>query len=129
MRTAAEMWIYINTATKGSWTTGPEGAYWPIAKHDPDMPGVCKYEDLLCGVNAEADAEFCINARKDLPRLLVDAQALREALRKLAFDNAEGDCLNEVLAIYERTAYLADGFRADLLPESDDDTPHDVIGG
>jgi len=135
MRTAAEMWEYIEEATEEPWITGPEDPYWPIVKEwdgeNADPLGQPQYEDLLCGVHAEYDATFIINAREDLPRVLEDAQALRGAYmkaRRLLYESggivweAVGLPLDRLLI---RTAYLADGFRADLLPESDDDTPHD----
>ena len=111
MRTAAEMWKYIEDATEGPWVTGPEGIYWPIAQYDPGMPGLCKYADLLCSANAEADAEFCINAREDLPRVLADAQALRGVLDAVFLHAVRGERIpadwhKRASAVYRRTAYL-----------------------
>jgi len=81
-RTASEIRAYCEAASEGPWLTGPESEYWPIVrKVGGVLPGMGKYEDLLCSENAENDAMFCINARTDLLRVLDVAVKLRERLR------------------------------------------------
>lgn len=84
-RTAAQIRAYCEAASDGPWVTGPEGAYWPIAKYQPDLAGVCKYQDILAAEagNADNNADFIVNARTDLPRVLDAAEGLRAAYLEL----------------------------------------------
>ena len=84
-RTGGEIRAYCEAASEGPWVTGPEGAYWPIAKYEPDLEGVCDYQDILSSEagNADNNADFIVNARADMIPLLDAATGLREMVEDL----------------------------------------------
>ena len=85
-RTAQQIRAYCEAATDGEWTTAQEGPYWPIAVRVKEWEGSdCEYMDLLSveAGNAENDADFCVNARTDLPDVLDRMERYRDAAVKL----------------------------------------------
>ena len=85
-RTAQQIRAYCEAASEGPWVTGPEGAYWPIAKYQPDLRGICKYQDILSAEagNADNNADFIVNSRADLLAVLDAAVIERDVLDVLA---------------------------------------------
>lgn len=62
-------------ATFGPWTTGQLGGYEVVASRVGSH-----WEDLLCGDNRHADAEFMASARSDIPALVAEVRRLQEKL-------------------------------------------------
>ena len=89
-RTAAEIRAYCEAATEGPWQRdGGYADYVLIMNTSPRPEDYENYVEIASidleehGANPtpeqEANIAFLINARTDLPRLLADAVALREA--------------------------------------------------
>lgn len=145
-RMAAEIHEYIDAATGEPWVDGDgtcciegtfEGERVTIAQVGGTRFGGPGWEQKNARYRAERDAnhQFIINAREDLPRVLEDIEELRRAWLSLIACRygslpirSPRDWMSpDEQAIFDHTAYLekADGFRADLLPASDDDSPYD----
>ena len=87
-RTASEIRAYCEAATEGEWLTG-EGKLWPLVlEWDMDTAEDSSrymYPNLFDvgfwgEIEAASNAQFCVNARTDLPRALEVGVKLREAL-------------------------------------------------
>jgi len=125
-RTAQKIRAYCEAASDGPWVTGPEGAYWPIAKYAPDLEGVCDYQDILSSEagNADNNADFIVNARADMLPLLEAGSNAYKALDwlynvvQLGRTPTERELL-ELGRFIDDTVWLADSPEAPLSPDGE----------